>query len=501
MGALQRIASAWSALTRANGNGKSQPPSSGAGSGYIGGPAYTDAFGMHPAPSPWKLIEAYKSLIYACVAINEQAVVRIPFRLYADSSKPGGKPRSFCEPRPAARSMHQHLRTLPYLRTLSPDVEDVTEVGNHPLLDALDKPDPTGQYFDKHQLFSLIVRYCDVVGVAYLWPDGPKGMPPRYLWPLYSQYVFPIRRADSVLLEGYQYFAEQIPFDQLLRFRTKTSLKDPYGAGYSPTYAAIEYARLEDQFVSIQDHLLSAGPRPSIVFSPKDPSMAPGEPERQRFEIDLDRKLSRAGAGRHLVTNGAWDVTPISYSPQDLAGLQISEYDRERIGNCFGVPPPYLTGDTNLANMQAADQFHARNAVEPRCHMIASVFTRLAKMFDPRLFFAFDPACPEDEEKAARIVDMNLKNGRITINQANEESPYEPVAWGDEPWISGTLVQPSMATEKHEQGMESAKAGAEALKAKAENPQAEDQPPKQDQETSRRIARVLRLVEARMGEK
>ncbi len=63
---------------------------------------------------------------------------------------------------------------------------------------------------------------------------------------------------------------------------------------------------------------------------------------------------------------------------------------------------------------------------------------------------------------------MKLKNGQITINQANEESKYPPVPWGDEPWLPGTLVQPSMAQEKHEQGLEQGKVAMESQQKETE---------------------------------
>jgi hypothetical protein len=44
---------------------------------------------------------------------------------------------------------------------------------------------------------------------------------------------------------------------------------------------------------------------------------------------------------------------------------------------------------------------------------------------------------PEDDEKRAKIIDMKLKNGSLTINQANEEERWPAVPWGDEPWLLG----------------------------------------------------------------
>lgn len=430
--------------------------------GWYGGPMTMDAFGSKRAPTPYQLVEGYKSLIYACCQINDNAVARCKLRLYADAGK-GAAPRSACEPRRVTRSEWRRLRALPYMRSMVGGVGDVHEVTDHPAIDTLDSPDPDG-YFDRQQLLSLIVRYADVVGVAYLKPDGTRGDAfPAYLWPLASQYVITVSRPGTPLIDAYTYFTERYEFDELVRFRLTVSLRDPYKAGYSPTYAALEYAGLEDQYVSIQTTLLSAGARPSTAWVPSDPTMPPGEDERRRFEADLDRQHARGNAGRHIVTRGAYTPHPLSYTPADLSGLDLSKYDMERTANCFGIPLPFLSGETNLANLQAAREQHAANAVEPRCKMIAAVLTRLVRKYDPRLFFAFDPAVPEDEERRAKIAQTRLATGQTTINEENDEAQWTPKPWGDAPWLPGTLKQPDMITEAHEQGMETAKAGLGAM--------------------------------------
>jgi phage portal protein BeeE len=440
------------------------PPAYPTQSGIVAGPLYLDAFQSKRAPSGWELVEQYKSLIFACAQINGLGVARVPLRLMADGTK-GGRPRDVSRPRSIGRAYYDHLRRSGYLSRTMASHQDVQEITEHPLLWCLDHPDPEG-YFSRFDLLGLMSVYCDVVGVAYCKIDaaGPNA-PPSHLWPMQSQYVLDIKRAPDPRVAYYTYFGQQYQPDELLRFRPPSlSLRDPYGRGYSPTYAALQYAMLEDKYVAIQDQLLGNGPRPNLLVSSKDATMPIGKDEARRYTQDLRRQHARGEAGNVLVIDGAVDVKPISYSPTDLSGMKLSEYDLQRTCNVFGVPISYFTPETNLANLQAAESQHARMAVEPRCMAIAGTLTRLAKRFDERLFFAFDPAVEEDRERDARIVDMGLKSGRITINEANLDSPWEPKEWGDEPWLPGTLKQPTMLQDAHETGMEAAKAGAEALK-------------------------------------
>jgi hypothetical protein len=130
----------------------------------------------------------------------------------------------------------------------------------------------------------------------------------------------------------------------------------------------------------------------------------------------------------------------------------------------FDQPPTYYTIDSNLANLQAADEQHAKQAVEPRCKAIAGTLTNLVRMWDERLFFSFDPPLAEDEESRMKVVQMRLNSGLTTINQENEEARWPKVPYGDQPWLPGTVMQPSMLMQKHEQSL---KQGAAALKQSA----------------------------------
>lgn len=447
---------------------RAAPAYFGSQSNYYAGPQTIDAFGAKRAPSSVELVEQYKSLIYACVQLNAGAVARCPIRLYADGTK-GGRPRDVAGPRSISRGTFDHLRRSGYLqRSAAGSKEDVQEITNHPLVDALDHPDPEG-YFSREDVLGLISAYCDVVGVAYLKLD-PMGRssPPSYMWPIQAQYVYDFKKPGTPILDYYRYWAATYRPDELLRFRVQLSLRDPYGRGYSPTYAALQYANLEDKYVALQDQIMGMGPRPNLLISAKDATMPLGEAERQRYQQDLLRQHSQGMAGGAIITNGAVDVSTLSFSPTDLSGLTLSEYDLERTCNCFGIPVTYFTKDTNLANLQAAESQHARTAVEPRCKAIAGTLTRLVRKYDPRLFFAFDPCVEEDMEKDAKVKQIYLSTGLLTINEALEDMPYEAKDWGDEPWLPGTLVQPTMAQEQHEQGMETAKAGIEQTKAGTE---------------------------------
>lgn len=435
--------------------GKSQSRASGPPGGFslgttwLGGPQNTDAWGAKRAPAPSELIESFKSISFACANINGDAVSAVPLRLYADSSKDGKKPGERSNPKPITRTQFAYLRKTGHVQNNVRTADDIHEIRNYPFLDTLSRPDPNDD-FDLAKLLKLICLTMDIIGRCYFYPEGPRGMPYRWFWPLFSQYMIPIRTAGSPVIKKYQYFNETLDRKEVVRFSHKLSLRDPYGAAFPPLYAAIEYVKLEDKFVSVQEQLMAMGPRPNLLASPKDPNMPVGDPERLRFEQDLNRKHARSAQGGVLVTTGAWDISPLSYSPTDLSGLKIAEYDLERICGCFDVPVEFFSTDTNLANQQAAEGKHAKRGVRPRCVTIANVLTSIVRQWDPRLFFAFDNAFPEDEERDAKVKDMKIRNGSLTWNQANVDGEFPPHPDGDEPWVPTNLAPLSKLKELHD---------------------------------------------------
>jgi len=441
------------------------------GTNFIGGPQYTDPFASKRAPSPWQLVENYNSIVYAMVACNRDAISRIPLRLYADGSRAqGGKPRSACDPIRVSRHIGQRLSRA---GKVSPSaVDQVYEVRDHPFLTTLDKPDPDG-YFDRQQLIGLMVSYCDVVGHCELIPEGNgwdwrkpnpgriKG-PPEALWVIYPQYVIPIRKPRTPLIDFFQYFQDRIPFSSAIWFRQNISLRDAYASSFSPTYASETYRLQEQEQVQILSQVLGLGPRQNLLVTNKDPAMPMGDPERKRLEQDLMRRHSKGNAGGVLVVNGSLEATPMSYSPADMAGKEMAEYDLYRMAAIFGQPATYYTVDTNINNLQAADEQHARKGVEPRLRMIEGPLNHLVKQWDERLFFKFDPALPEDEESHMKVVEMRLKNGLTTPNQENEESQWPAFPEGDEHWIDGTRKTMTMLLEEHATMQEQSKQAMES---------------------------------------
>ena len=349
-------------------------PASAVGMGSIGyaagGPVWLDDFRSKRPPTPPELVNAYKAVAYACVQLNVKGVARVPLRLYAvthpGERRPGRGLMRISRPVDARRRRYLQ-QVAPGLGRwidvlLNGDVA-VEEVHEHPYLEALDRPNT---FFDGNLFLMYLAACLDVVGSTYFVPVRPD---PTWAsnewWPLQAQYVYPLKGTPGEVCRGYQFFGQELAFDDVVRIRL-LSLRDPYLSGFAPLHACFEQIGLVNSYTATVESILKNGARPSAQFVPSKPELAPGEPERKRFEHDVNNKFAGGRQGYIMVTNGAYTWQPFSYPPADLAGLEITRNQRLTVANCFDVPISLLqTEDSNRAVAEAGNYQHRRNAVEP----------------------------------------------------------------------------------------------------------------------------------------
>lgn len=429
MGVLDRIRSAWQGLTRSAPSGVSQ------GSiGYgAGGPVWLDAFRSKRPPTPSELVNSYKAVAYACISLNANAVAKVPFRLYCRTAKGQAEPR-FWNTRRLERNERGRLRERLYrqhvTRSMAANDDQVDEIVDHPFLSVLDKPNP---YFDGWSLIQLLVRSLDVIGTCYWFPEriSPEWAPTE-IWPLHSQYCYPVKGTGKAIIQNYVYFADTFQFDELIRF-LNVSPRDPYLSGYAPLHACFEQVGLIDYYTAVVESTLKTGARPEGLIGPKDPNQPWAPEERRRVEKMVNNRFANGNQGRIWAVDGSFDFHPLTYPPADLAGLMISKDARLLAANCFDVPISMLEAEnSNKATAQEGSSQHQRNAVEPRCALISSVLTQVAQRIDPRLFVAADDAVQRDKKADAEVHQIYLSGQVMTPNEVRNDLGLEPREGGDE---------------------------------------------------------------------
>ncbi len=383
------------------------------------------------APSSLELLQELKSTAWTCASVNAATCASHPPRLYV-STLPG-RPA----PRCATRAVDSAL--LPWLQTrssLGPTCQ-IQEVVDHPLLTLFRQVNPVHNSFD---LWELTQLYLEVHGSAYwLLDHDPVLAIPSAVWILPSHLVTPHWSSNGTrLVDHYEFrgsVVQRFSPDRIVHFHVPDP-RDPYGGGLSPLRACFEQVALASEYTALKRALYDNRGLPSVLITPEEPISAE---ERDRLEKMWQHKFQRGGQGRALVAESAFKITLLSQSMGDLSALADHRANKEDIANAFHVPLPFLTGETNLANLQAADHLHKTLAIVPRLRRRDEKLNeQMIPRFDPsgRLFFATPDPTPASQQFLLAQEQADLRLGVRTINEVRTARGLTPVAWGDAPVAS-----------------------------------------------------------------
>ncbi len=403
------------------------------GTQWSGG-MFTDAYQRHRLPTPNELLQELKGVAWTCASINAAVCANYPPRLYVTTST--GQARPKCLTRSLPPEAESRLRAHPRLPPHVTRAHKMEEVLEHPLLTLLRQVNPVHNAFD---LWELTTLYQEATGSAY-WYLGfsPLGVPSD-IWILPAQNVTPCRAPDSRnLVDYYEYRSgpntQRFAPREIIHFRYPDP-RDPYTAGLSPLRACFEQAALASDYAAMKKAVYDNHAVPSAIISP-DGTL--GEEERDRLQTEWDMRFRRGGSGRVVVAESGLRVQLLAQSMGDLAALADMRATKEDIANAFHVPLAFLTTDTNLANLQAAEHQHMAKAIGPRlARRDEKINEQLLPLFDPsgRLFVASDDPVPANADMTLRQAESDLKYGVITINEVRQSRGLAPVAWGDTPWL------------------------------------------------------------------
>jgi HK97 family phage portal protein len=412
------------------------------------GTTFTDLFRRNREPTPNELLAELKGSAWTCASLNAAVCAAFPPRLYVATFP--NQPQARCLTRALEPEAEQRLRSLPQLPTRITKATRLEEVLEHPLLTLLARVNPVHNSFD---LWELTTLYQEVQGSAY-WSlvfDPLLGIP-REIWILPSQNVTPRRAPDSPrLVDYYEYRtgAKEQRFrpEEVIHFRYPDP-RDPYTAGLSPLRACFEQVSLTSEYAAYKTAKFANHALPDAIISPES---AMGEEERDRLEGEWNSTLRRGGGGRVVVSEAGLKVQMLHHSLGDLAALADLKATKEDIANAFHVPLSFLTSETNLANLQAAEHQHMAKAIDPRLkRRDEKLNEQLVPLFDPsgRLFLASEDPIPVNREMSAKEREIDLKYGVVTINEVRGERGLPPVAWGDQPWLPGIQHEDDMRNDE-----------------------------------------------------
>jgi HK97 family phage portal protein len=398
---------------------------------WVGGSGYIDAFHRQRPPTPLELLAELKGAAWTCASINAARCASYPPRLFVCTHP--GQPAPKCLTRPLDPNSETRLRVMPGRQFKAARIEEVLD---HPLLALLRQVNPVHNGFD---LWELTTLYQEVHGSAYWQLTFNSLGVPMQIWILPSQNVMPRREPNSRnIVDYYDYRTgaaeERFSPAEIIHFRYPDP-HDPYTRGLGPLRACFEQVSLLSDYTAMKKAVYENHAIPSAVISPDE---VIGEEERDRLESQWNHKFRQGGSGQVVIGETGLKVQVLSHSMGDLAALADMRATKEDICNAFHVPLSFLTTETNLANLQAAEHQHLAQAIGPRLvRRDEKLNEQLVPLFDPsgRLFVASDDPVPLNQEQRRAQEESDLKFGVVTINEVRAERGLPPVEWGHTPWL------------------------------------------------------------------
>ena len=385
-------------------------------------------------PTAVELLGELKNTVFTCASINAAACAAFPPRLYVATLERQAPPK--CSTRALPYPVEKRLRARTNLPSRHQQALQLAEVVEHPLLTLLRQVNPVHNAFD---LWEMTTFHQETVGSAYWLLDFDSLGVPSAIWPLPAQCVTPHRDPNSKQIVDYYEFrqgatATRYPPDRIIHFRYPDP-REPYVTGLSPLRACWEQANLVSDYLGFKQATWRNSALPGVIVSPDE---VIGQEERDRLEAQWNQKFARGGAGKALVAESGMKVSVLASNLGDLATLAEYGQTKEDIANAFHVPLSFLTSQTNLANLQAAEHQHLAKAIAPRLQRRDEKLNeQLVPLYDPsgRLFLASDDPVPYDAEFGFRQQELDMKYGLLTINEVRQDRGLPPVAWGDQPWL------------------------------------------------------------------
>ncbi len=400
---------------------------------------WVDLYNRLREPSARDLLTELKNTAWACASVNAATCAAYYPRLFVATH--ADQPKARCRTAPLDRKTEDRVRgdrTLPVRLTKAQQIEEVLD---HPLLRLFTQVNREHNAFD---LWELTTLYQEVSGSCYWKLDFDALGVPEAIWVLPSQQVQALRRPGSAdLVDGYEYRngteLHRFRADEVIHFKYPDP-RNPYGPGLSPLRACYESALLTSHYNARRLAIFDNDAVPSAVISAEE---SLGEDERDRLERQWNQKFRRGGAGKVLIAEAKMKINLLERSTGDLAQLAEQKATKEDIANSFHVPLSYLTAETNLANLQAAEQQHRALAIAPRLRRRDEKLNeRLIPLYDPtgRLFVLSDDPTPDHGDAELRYLELALRYGLKSINEVRQERGEPPVDWGRVPWLPAGWV-------------------------------------------------------------
>ncbi len=294
------------------------------------------------------------------------------------------------------------------------------EVEDHPVLDLLDRPNPTESWgFQKY----CATVFLAIMGESYwervrLMTGSDRA--PKELYVLNPTRVNPRVDNRTGVLKGYEYrngmSVVEFPVDPVTMQADVLMLKhfNPLNdwRGSAPTETAARDIDTDNEGTTWNMMLLKNAARPGLVLMFKGQTLT----DEQYEVLKKDLKEEHAGSskpGDSLILHGTNpEIAPYGFTPMDMDFIEGGREKARRVALAYGVPPMLLgiPGDNTYSNYEAAKLAFVETTGFFYLNLTCSMFSNWMFRPEEKLVFvpdldtipALEPRRKEQWEKAAK---------------------------------------------------------------------------------------------------
>lgn len=319
------------------------------------------------------------------------------------------------------------------LRLLKKSGNNWEEIEDSPVLDLIENP---SSFQTREELLWLIMIYLGAEGEAPLALDSSTN--PTEMMLLRPDRIKPVFDSDKIVSE-YKYskpngHVETIPADELI-FSKYPSLLNPFrGAGFLKYIT--KTINLDTFTEAYLNNFFYNSASPSAVLE-TDKELNGSIIERIRHQFEK-RHRGVQKAHKLAILEKGLKYKQTSPNLNDLTIKDIDNRIRDKVLATFKVPKSVIgiIEDVNRASAHTANNSFYRGAIRPRLRMFES---QLNKMLLPKfsgtenMKIEFEDPVMEDKELNAKVDDIYLKNGVLTVDEVREKLGLEELEQMQEP--------------------------------------------------------------------
>jgi len=318
---------------------------------------------------------------------------------------------------------------------------------DHPWLQLIRRPNDGINYYkfwewvfvnrDLHGHADLYVQYSRVANTDIRVPSK--------LYPIYSEFGTMRRIIDSMGLTDYWLYDMGSGETVELRPYEVIRIERPHPTHPGRSASLVEAAAYdidEQTAASIYGRdVARAKGRPDVMLE-VDKFME--EDQLRRLSANFAKQYHTQSMGGVPVASGGLKIKPLELNMRDAQFIESRKFSTSRIHELFETPEGLFSDKSNRANADAALFNFAVQTIQPNLIAVAAnIEFEFERIFnaDPSVFAIIVPnSVPVDEEKQARVNEIKIRSGQISINKILKAEGQEGVEGGDQHFLPSNLM-------------------------------------------------------------